>query len=75
MTYGYCLEIFKTKDHFLPTKSGAISGFNSFLMYDRDRKIFIAAAANLDNSNTGDSLILLNFMILDTLEKELKLEQ
>ena len=50
-TYGYGLESFQD-DHggFIPTKGGAISGFNSFLMYNKKDDTMLVLTSNLDNS-------------------------
>lgn len=49
-TYGYGLDMVKHKDRILPAKSGGISGFNAFFIYDKKEGIIIAITSNLNES-------------------------
>jgi len=65
-TFGYGLESFKGDEGFKPGKTGGISGFNAFFLYDKKDDILVALTANLDGS-LGD-LVVCAARILELLE-------
>jgi CubicO group peptidase (beta-lactamase class C family) len=45
-TFGYCLDMVKYNGHFIPGKSGSLSGFTSYFAYFPDSNTFIVIFCN-----------------------------